>query len=57
MILVRKPLLTIIAKDIRVVQLGSTVLIIVRLCLIFQAEAQIYSGALRGVGDNRYIAI
>lgn len=57
MILVRKPLLTIIAKDIRVVQLGSTVLIIVGLCSIFQAEAQIYSGALRGVGDNRYIAI
>lgn len=46
-----------IVSDDRVVKLGKDIMIIISILLIPQTQEQVTTGALRGAGDNRFIAI
>lgn len=46
-----------LVTDAESMQLGANILIIVAVIIIPQTQGQILAGALRGTGDNRFIAI
>ena len=57
MILTRSSLFGMLVTDPESMRLGSNILIIVAVIIIPQTQGQILAGALRGTGDNRFIAI
>ena len=57
MILTRSSLFGLLVTDAESMRLGSNILILVAVIIIPQTQGQILAGALRGTGDNRFIAI
>ncbi|KYM66662.1 MATE family efflux transporter [Fusobacterium necrophorum subsp. funduliforme] len=55
--LLRNMIFSVMVSDIRVILLGSSVMLIISFLLIPQTQAQVTAGVLRGAGDNRFIAI
>lgn len=55
--LLRNTIFYIMVSDIRVILLGSSVMLVISFLLIPQTQAQVTAGVLRGAGDNRFIAI
>lgn len=55
-IFLRYPLMHIYSRETQVVQLGAAILIVVGLMTNIQTSQNIYTAALRGAGDTRYVA-
>lgn len=51
------PLVSLFTNDLTVIQIGARLMRIAAIVQIFQVGQVIYSGCLRGAGDNRYVAL
>ena len=54
--LFRKQVMLMFTNDIELIELGSTMLIVLSVIILFQITQVIITGALRGAGDVKFVA-